>query len=81
MRIEQLLTEAFQPEVLEVRDDSAKHHGHAGWRPGGGTHMHVSIRAAALAGLGRVEAHRRINAVLAEEFAAGLHALEIRISR
>lgn len=72
---ETLLTLA--PAALDVIDDSEKHRGHGGWREGGGTHFQVRIRAAAFNGLSRVECHRRINALLAPEFARGLHALAI----
>ena len=65
------------PVELEVIDDSEKHRGHGGWREGGETHFTVRIRAAELNGLSRIECHRRINALLAGEFARGLHALAI----
>lgn len=68
---------ALEPAELEVTDDSEKHRGHGGWREGGETHYSIRLRAPALAGLSRVEIHRRINALLANEFAAGLHALAI----
>lgn len=69
--------QTLSPAELEVIDDSEKHRGHGGWREGGDTHFTVRIRAAALDGLSRVECHRRINAMLADEFARGLHALAI----
>ena len=65
------------PVELDVIDDSEKHRGHGGWREGGETHFTVRIRSHALNGLSRVECHRRINALLADEFARGLHALAI----
>ncbi len=61
-----------------MSDDSAKHHGHAGWREGGETHFSVAlISAQAFAGNSRIERHRMINAVLAEELGSGVHALAI----
>lgn len=71
------LAGAFSPSMLEVIDESALHHGHAGAAPGGETHYLVRIRSEALAGLSRVQRHRAVNAALAEEFASGLHALSI----
>lgn len=65
------------PAELVVTDDSEKHRGHGGWREGGETHYHIHLRAAALNGLSRVECHRRINTLLAEEFRTGLHALAL----
>lgn len=69
--------QALDPVEIEVIDDSEKHRGHGGWREGGETHYRVYLRAKALDGLSRVECHRRINALLAGEFARGLHALAI----
>lgn len=69
--------QTLSPAELEVIDDSEKHRGHGGWREGGDTHFTVRIRATAFNGLSRVECHRRINAMLADEFARGLHALAI----
>ncbi len=68
---------ALDPSELDVIDDSEKHRGHGGWREGGETHFTIRIRAQALNGLSRVECHRTINALLAPEFARGLHALAI----
>lgn len=76
-RIEARLTEHFRPTRLEVVDESRRHEGHAGWQPGGGTHMRVRIAAAAFVGLGRVARHRLVNMALSDEFAGGLHALAI----
>jgi BolA protein len=80
-RIENRLRAEFSPVELSVRDVSAQHHGHAGWREGGETHFEVGIRAAVLEGLSRIDAHRRVNDALADELATGLHALQIRILR
>jgi BolA protein len=76
-RIRQRLTEAFAPSELQVVDESDRHKGHAGARPGGETHFRVRIASEAFRGRGRVEVHRMINAALKEEFARGLHALAI----
>jgi BolA protein len=76
-RIRVTLTEAFAPVALEVVDESERHKGHAGARPGGGTHFRVRITAAAFRGKGRLEAHRLVYAALAQEIADGVHALAI----
>lgn len=73
------LTKAFEPSLLEVIDESEKHRGHAGHRPGGETHFRIRIAARRLEGLDRVAQHRAINDALAEEFAAGVHALAIEV--
>ena len=76
-RITRRLTEAFRPVSLEVIDESHLHKGHIGHRPEGETHYRVKIVAEAFHGKGRVDIHRQVNASLAKEFAAGLHALAI----
>ena len=76
--IRQKLTAAFAPQALAVRDESARHEGHAGHRPGGETHFDVRIVSAQFSGLSRVERQRRIYAALAEEFQTGLHALSLK---
>ena len=71
------LREAFLPESLEVSDESHLHEGHAGHRPGGGTHFRVYIVSQAFQGKSRIERHRMINATLAGELADAVHALAI----
>lgn len=76
-RIAEKLTTAFAPQALEVIDESDRHHGHAGWREGGETHFRVKIVSGAFAGKSRLERHRMINTVLADELADRVHALAI----
>jgi len=75
--IKQKLTKAFAPESLQVEDESHRHEGHAGHRPGGETHFRVYIVAEAFRGKSRIERHRMINATLAGELAGVVHALAI----
>ena len=81
MRTQDVITEklqqAFAPESLRVEDESHRHEGHAGHRPGGETHFRLYIVAEAFRGKGRLERHRMINATLADELARGVHALAI----
>jgi BolA protein len=72
------LTKAFAPERLEVIDESHKHAGHAGARPGGQTHYTVHIVSQAFHGKSRIERHRMVNSALAHELQTGVHALAIR---
>jgi BolA family transcriptional regulator, general stress-responsive regulator len=76
-RIRELLARTLAPAHLEVIDESGKHAGHAGAVPGKTTHVRVVIASNAFAGLNRLERHRKVNALLAGEIAAGLHALAI----
>jgi BolA protein len=73
----QKLTEAFAPQSVKVEDESIKHEGHAGSRPGGQTHYRVYIVSQAFKGKTRLERHRMINDILSAELAGGIHALAI----
>ena len=75
--IAQKLSAAFAPVELSVEDESARHEGHAGSRPGGETHFRVRIVSSAFEGLNRVERHRRVNAVLQSELRDQVHALAL----
>lgn len=75
--ITQKLTAAFAPQSLNVVDESHQHEGHAGARPGGQTHFRVYIVSEAFKGKTRIERHRLINGILADDLAAGVHALAI----
>ncbi len=84
-RITAKLQEALTPTHIEVIDDSAKHAGHIG-HPGSGhpgqmaareTHFTVKVASAAFSGKGRLERHRAIHAILADELRDGVHALAI----
>ena len=77
-RIRDLLTEAFNPSVLEITDDSAKHAGHAGAAPGGETHYTIEIVSESFEGLSRVQIQRTIMMLLQGEFDTGLHALSLK---
>jgi BolA protein len=83
-RIIARLTEALEPQLLDVVDESERHAGHAGARSGagharavGGTHYRVRIVSAKFAGLNRVARHRLVYDLLPAEFADGLHALAL----
>lgn len=75
--LERRLRQAFAPLWLSVRDDSERHHGHAGWRESGGTHFAVTIIAEAFRGLSRLERQRRIYAAVGDLMGAPIHALQI----
>ncbi|MCW2315002.1 transcriptional regulator, BolA protein family [Rhodoblastus acidophilus] len=80
-RMETKLKAAFAANEIEVIDESHKHAGHlvheGGAPQGGETHFRIRIVSPAFAGKSRVERHRAVNALLAEEFAAGMHALAL----
>ncbi|WP_114227314.1 MULTISPECIES: BolA family protein [Sphingomonas] len=72
------LTQALSPTRLELVDDSAKHHGHAGHNPAGESHFSLLIESAAFAGQSRIARQRLVYRALGELMDARVHALTIR---
>lgn len=70
------LDRAFAPTLLEVRDDSHRHIGHAGARDGRG-HYDVVIVSAAFAGQSPLARHRAVYAALGDLMTTDIHALSI----
>jgi BolA protein len=79
-RIKAKLTAALEPTALTVEDESHLHAGHAGARAGGETHYRIKVASPRFSGKGRVERHRMVYALLAEEIAGGVHALALQTS-
>ena len=77
-QITDLLKQAFEPTHLEVIDDSHKHRGHAGAKSGKG-HFTVVISAQKLNDCSRLQAHKKIHAVLDDMLRSDIHALSIKI--
>ena len=66
----------LQPVRLDIRDDSAKHAGHAGARDGRG-HFGVQIVSTAFEGLSLVQRHKRVYAAMGTLMDSDVHALAI----
>jgi BolA family transcriptional regulator, general stress-responsive regulator len=75
--IRRKLCARLQPVRLEIVDDSHRHAGHAGARPGGETHFSLTIVAAAFAGKSRVARQRLVYETLAVELTGPVHALSL----
>ncbi|MFY8031793.1 MAG: BolA family protein [Devosia sp.] len=73
------LSQKFAPSHLEVLDESERHRGHAGSRPGGETHFRVRIATPAFAGKTRLQQHRAVMDALDVELKGGVHALAVEI--
>lgn len=73
------LEAAFVPRRLEVRDDSERHRGHAGWREGGQTHFSVTLVADRFAPMSRLERHRAVHDALGRDLLARIHALALTV--
>ena len=74
------LKSGLNPSFIEVKDVSHQHAGHPGWHEGGETHFHVTLTADAFEGKTRLQRHRMVNDLLAEELASSIHALELHLS-
>ena len=71
------LTRGLSPTRLDIEDDSERHRGHGGAHPDGESHFAVTVVCDRFAGLPRVERHRLVHALLAEELAGRVHALRL----
>jgi BolA protein len=67
----------LEPLALELVDESAKHEGHSGARPGGQTHWRLSIVSPRFAGQATVARHRMVYEALGELMQHPIHALAI----
>jgi BolA family transcriptional regulator, general stress-responsive regulator len=75
-KIRQVLTARLAPVSVVIRDDSAKHAGHAGAREGG--HFSVIVVSEQFAGRTRMQRHQLVYAALAELMRTDIHALSIQ---
>ena len=75
--IRKKLTQAFAPVALDVNNDSHLHAGHASSPGTGESHFSVNVVSAAFDGKSRLERHRMVNAVLAQELSGRIHALAV----
>jgi BolA family transcriptional regulator, general stress-responsive regulator len=70
----------LEPLALEVVDESEQHHGHSGWREGGGTHWRLAIVSRRFAGKSPVARHRMVYEAIGELMQNPIHALAITAS-
>lgn len=76
--IRRKLEEGLTPSTLVIEDQSHLHEGHAGHRPGGESHFHVTIVSEAFNGVSRVQRHRMVTALLAADMGNPIHALALK---
>jgi BolA protein len=74
-RIRTLVQDSLHPVLLEIRDDSAAHAGHAGG--GGRGHFYVRIVSEVFSGKSLVERHRLVHDALAALLETDIHALAL----
>jgi BolA family transcriptional regulator, general stress-responsive regulator len=84
-KLEEKLRSAFAPDELQVINESHLHAGHHHVESGhhgafdgtGETHFRIKIVSQAFNGKSRIDRHRAINALLADEMKGSIHALAI----
>ncbi len=74
--IRRRLTDALQPESLDIEDDSARHAGHAS--SGGGGHFNVTIVSDKFNGLNLIKRHRIVYDAVADIMNSEIHALSMK---
>jgi BolA protein len=75
--IKNSLTEALQPEFIQVLDDSQAHAGHEGAKAGGG-HYYLTIVSSEFASKSRIQRHQLIYGALGDMMKQDIHALSIK---
>jgi BolA protein len=78
--IREKLSQGLAPTHLIIDDDSHRHAGHSGARPGGESHFNVTIESAAFVGLRPLERQRLVYRLLADELAGPVHALSLTLT-
>ncbi len=77
--IQKKLTDALQPTILNIYDDSHQHAHHSAMRGKEAveTHFRLEVASDKFEGKKLLERHRMVNEILSDEFKEGLHALQI----
>lgn len=77
-RMREKLIEGLSPIRLDIVNESELHAGHRGSPGTGESHFRILVVAEAFAGKSRVDRHRMVNALLADELAGRVHALALK---
>lgn len=76
-RMRELLDDKLAPVLLEIKDDSGKHHGHAGAQGGLG-HFSMSIASEKFRNVSPLQRHKLVYDALGDMMQTDIHALSIR---
>ena len=72
--IENKVKQEFQPEFMDIENESHRHSG-----PAAESHFKLTVVSERFDGLGLVKRHQRVYGLLAEEMAGELHALALHL--
>ncbi|MFT6625233.1 MAG: BolA protein [Cycloclasticus sp.] len=75
--IKDTLTNAIQPDFIEVLDDSQAHAGHEGAKSGGG-HFYLTIVSSKFDNQSRIKRHQLVYKALGDMMKSDIHALSIK---
>lgn len=75
--IRERIEQSLHPVTLEIQDDTALHHGHAGAAAGGG-HYSVRVVSAQFTNLSLLARHRLVYQAVNDLIPAVIHALSIK---
>ena len=73
------LQQEFSPESMELTNVSHHHHGHASSPGTGESHFELRLVSMRFAGLSKVQRHKLVYGLLAEELAGPVHALQLSL--
>lgn len=77
-RMREKLMIGLAPTRLDIINESELHAGHRSSPGTGESHFRILVVSPAFAGKSRVERHRLVNELLAEELAGRIHALALK---
>ncbi|MCM8534403.1 MAG: BolA family transcriptional regulator [Lentisphaeraceae bacterium] len=75
--IQDILTRDFQPQLLEIIDESHLHAGHMGAVEGVSTHFRVKIVSEKFEGVPKIKQHKLVYKALEEQLNGDVHALAL----
>lgn len=70
----------FDPQEIEIVDESESHRGHAGYQEGGESHFRVRMVSKQLSGMSRLARHRAAHEAIGKDLIVRIHALTLDLS-
>ncbi len=77
-QIEEKIKNKIDLEEIKIFDESDKHKNHKSFQKEK-LHLILEIKSSFLNGLKRLEAERKINSVIKDEFKSKIHAIQIKL--